>query len=152
MPSIPFITFDLLILIVLTVLIFILSASKPGIVVKSIISIYITTLIFQNIPYLDKQGASIVVGAFVALFIAVLFFIKKNIKSRRSGTSKFITGLLLSVSVLILLLVLYYNVLPISDLYSLTLPIERFFTGMVPVGIFYIFPVCAMFVLGRDIE
>lgn len=151
MFSLGFLTLDLIIIFAIALLFFFISISKgSGILVKLILSTYISILIFSNLPWVIFDNNIATIGVFI-LIIAIVFFLIKVIRLKRisSKSSKFFDSILLSVASLITVLILYFNVLPIDSLYSLSIPFENVFTQVVPLGVWYFVPIIVIFFVAR---
>ena len=153
MFSIGFLTLDVIIVIVLALIFFFWGILRGGKnLTISIISIYITSIIYSYPPFPFSTNSSIRLVVFFGLTTIVYFLIRKNIKMSRSVGKKPFTNLLLTLGTLILLFTLYYHVLPINDLYSFTLPFESLFVSLIPTGLLFLIPVLVLFFVSKKTD
>jgi len=148
-----FITINILILIIIFVALF--SWSLYGgkkVIARFILAFYPTTLIFQNFPYLKIDSAILQIIAYALIFAVIYFFMKKNLTARNtySGGRKIFDGIILSLSGTILVLITYYYLLPISDLYTLNLSFSNIFTETLPLGLWYIIPLTGIVLTNKS--
>lgn len=151
--SLGFLSLDIIVLIVITIIFFILSLKmnkKP--LITSIVAFYPATLIYTNFPYFELASTWAQIGAYAVLFIAIYIIARRNISVRRHYTQRkeIFGSLLLSVVATILLLVLYYLVLPpLQSLYKFTYTFETFFTETIPFGMWLILPIIVLLMTNR---
>ena len=58
-------------------------------------------------------------------------------------------AVILSLASVTTLLTIYYHIIPLSSVYSFTLPVERLFTVNVPYGVWLIIPIVALIIANR---
>jgi hypothetical protein len=152
--SIGFLTLDIIIILVILIGTFIYSfnAGKKQIV-KFLLSVYPALLIFLNLPtsLVGDKDAIYKIGIFIAIFIVVYLFLKRNFTSpsEHSGGRKFLDSLLISLASVFTLLVIYYHVLPIESLYRLKLPFSGFMVEKFPFYITILIPLLLIIMTNR---
>lgn len=153
MLSIGFLTLDIIILIAIFVALFAWSLySGKKVLARFILIFYPATLIFQNFPYISLDTAILKVAAYLLIFIVLYFFLRKNATSKKlyTGGRKMFDGIILSLSGLIIILNVYYHVLPVGELYTFTLPFSKLFTTVLPLGIWYLIPLIGIIATNKD--
>jgi hypothetical protein len=152
MISLGFLTLDIIILLAITAILFFLSLHRgKKVLARSILVFYPTTLLYLNLPYVTLGNPWSKVITYFLIFGIFFVLLKRNATAKKlySNFRKTSDGLVLSVSVLILLLVLYYHVLPISTLYSISFPFSELITTKIPFGILMIIPILGLVITNK---
>ncbi|MFT5179505.1 MAG: hypothetical protein ACI9GH_000031 [Candidatus Paceibacteria bacterium] len=153
MPNLAFLTLDVIILIAIAVLFFALSMyAGKKVLARLILLFYPTTLIFENLPYVSLENIYARIGAWALIFVILFFLLEKNTGAKKlySGGRKFLDGVILSIAATVIVLVLYYHVLPIGQIYSFSLPFSEFFTSKVPYGVWIAIPLLSFLLTNRS--
>lgn len=152
MFSIGFLTFDLLLFIVIFVLSFFWSLNRgKKIIFRFIILSYPTILVFLNFPFYQPNTAITQLGLYIFIFAFLYIFVGKVINTERLyGRGRFFDATLLSISVILILLTIYnYIILNIENLYSVNLPYVTKYFLEIPTGILYILPLLAIAMVSK---
>jgi len=149
--SLGFLTLDIIFILVLFIGTFIFSfnSGKKN-VVKFTLSVYPTILIFSNIPFNPTDSLTKIL-LFVGIYAVVYFVLKKNFTApnNHSGGRNFLDSTLISIASIFVLLTIYYKVLPIESLYSLSLPFSGFLIEKIPLYMTLIIPMLIIFITNR---
>jgi hypothetical protein len=149
--SLGFLTLDIIIILVLFIgtFLFTFTSGKKK-VVKFMLAIYPALLIFNNLPF-EINDSLTKIGAFIGVYFVVYSLFKKNFTapSVDSGGRRFLDSTLISIASLFMLLTIYYKVLPIDSLYSLSLPFSDFLIERIPFYITLIIPILIIFSTNR---
>lgn len=155
MIPLGFLTLDIIILIVIFVALFFWSLySEKKVLARFILIFYPTALIFQNFPYIALDSAALQIGSFALIFIGLFFLLRKNATAKKlySGSRKFIDGVILSLGGVIILLTVYYHLLPVDQFYNFTLPFSEIFTSQIPIGVWYLIPLLTIVATNKQDE
>jgi hypothetical protein len=142
------ISLEILIIILLAIIILVYAYKKgQESLIALILAGYVTIPIYSHLPYFTPSNPNQSAITFLVLYALIWFAIKKCINTNEfhSGTKKFLVNVLLSVSLFIFWLTVYYFVLPISSIYrietDLLTSIQNFNYGvllLIPLIIIYI--------------
>lgn len=147
MFSFAFFTLDIIIILVIFITAVFLSFSKGEyILARFLLSFYPATLIYQNLPYVSLNTPMSQVIAYVAIFTGCYLFLKKNFTTGRSHkTSKrFIDSVILGLSTVVVIMTIYYHVIPLDTIWTFSLPFSQYLTSIVPLGIWMLVPIIAL--------
>jgi hypothetical protein len=154
MFSIGFLTLDIIIWIAIILGFFFWSIhSGKKVLAKFILSFYPATLIFFTLPW-NFNDDYLQIAIYVAIYAIVYIFLKRNFTAKRlySNSRKTIDGVVLGISSALILILIYYHVLPIDDLYSFTLPFSNFLTETIPLAIWMIVPLAGLVLTNKSDE
>lgn len=152
MFSIGFLTLDIIIVLILAIILFFISLSKGEYVLaRFLLSFYPTTLIFENLPYFTLSTAFSKIVAYAVIMVVFYLLLSKNFTARRSYNKrkKTFDGIILSLASVTTLLTIYYQILPLENVYKFTLPVETFFVSVIPYGIWLIIPIIALVITNK---
>lgn len=150
-----FLTLDIIILLVIGIALFSWSLySGKKVLARFILIFYPTTLIFQNIPYVDLKGDIAKILVYIGLYVGLFYLLRKNTTAKKlySGGRKAFDGILLTLGGLIILLTVYYHLLPVNVFYDFTIPFSDLFTNKIPVGIWYLAPLLTIVLTNKSDE
>jgi hypothetical protein len=143
MFSIGFLTLDLIMLAaVFIACIFVSMTRGEHVLTRAVLITYPAILCYTHLPYVTVTGAVASIAAFVSVFLVLHFLLKRLITARRSYTKgkQVVDAILLALATVVMLLTLYYHVLPFEQLYSFTIPFAYLFTTTLPFGIWLLVP------------
>lgn len=152
MFSIGFLTLDILIVLALLIGFFFVSMSKGEYVLARIVlTFYPATLFYFYMPYVSVSGALPKVLTYAGIFIGLFLLIGKHFTAKRSYAKgrKVFDAVLLSIATVLILLTLYYHVLPLDVVYSFTLPVDNLFTSVLPFGVLILIPLVLLAIANR---
>ena len=143
---------DIIIVLVIAIAFFFLSFVRGEyILVRFLLSFYPTTLIFTNLPFVTLNGSITKVVVYAVILIIFFILLSKNMTAGRSykNSKRTFDAVILSLASVTTLLTIYYHIIPLSSVYSFTLPVERLFTVNVPYGVWLIIPIVALIIANR---
>lgn len=147
MFSVGFITLDILIILAVVIGFFFIGMSKgEHILARIILSFYPATLIYLFLPYINVSGAIAHIATYIAIYFVVHLLLAKNFTAKRAfgGGKKVFDSIVLAITATIVLLTIYYHVLPVADIYQFTLPFSSLFTATLPFGMWMIIPILGL--------
>ncbi len=143
-----FLTFDLIILIVLFCFTFFVAFKKSKkSVSRFVIPFYITTLIYPTLPIKVTEATSQVL-LFVVVYGALVFLMKKSITAVGGvrGIRHFVDSILLSLSAIFSLFIAYYKIIPIEDVVNIKFPFSAIILDNVPYYALISIPLILIFI------
>lgn len=143
MFSFAFLTLDLIIILVLFIAgIFISFTKGEFILARFILSFYPTTLFYLYLPFISLNTPMSKIVGFIAIYAAVYFLLRKKFTTGRSykSSKRFIDSTLLSLGSLVTIMTIYYHIIPLETLWTLSLPFSGYLTTIVPRGVWIIVP------------
>jgi len=152
MFSIGFLTLDIIIIFAIFFGFFILSMTKgEHILAKIILTYYVATLVFAHLPFSIGEGAVPNIISYVVLFLIMYMLLAKHFTAKRAytKTKKMLDAALLALASVIMVLTMYYHILPLDTLYNFTLPFSYLFTETIGYGIWLFIPAVLLTISNR---
>ncbi len=147
MFSLGFLTLDIIIILVIFIAgIFISFTKGEYILARFLLSFYPATLIYMYIPFVKLTSPISSIIAYVVIFMACCFFLKKNLTTGRSykTAKRLFDSIILSLSSVIIIVIIYYHIIPLETLWQIHLPFSKYLTSIIPVGAWMIVPIIAL--------
>jgi hypothetical protein len=147
MFSFAFLTLDLIIILVIFIAgIFISFAKGEYILARFLLTFYPATLFYLNLPFVSLTTSISKIIAYVVIYAAIYYFLKKNFTTGRSykNSKRMFDSIILALSSVIIIMTIYYHIIPLNTLLDLNLPFSKYLTNTIPLGVWMITPIIAL--------
>lgn len=147
MFSIAFLTLDLIIILAIFIFCFFLAFTRGEyLLARFLLAFYPTTLFYLYLPFIKLATPIAQVGGYVAIFIAMIFLLKKNLTTGRSykKSKQLFDCLILSLASILTVMTIYYHIIPVDEFWALSLPFSQYLTSVIPFGVWILVPVIAL--------